>query len=276
MQAGWFGKVYPSGLLLPDWMKSIAMTATAIIYTPFGFAVAADGFQRWENLASRDDFIRQSETDAAQKIFEFSDAEVSLAYLTRGHVANKDRSFDIGAALGEALHTSRGTASVDPYTFLQPIALSLERYICAAKIDGRIEEYPETYIDMFGYINHVEFWTELQFFRFPNSHNGSLHAINPRQMWPWVCLFSGSMIVRDLLLQGHPLFCHFCNFTRQSLQEAARHVNGYVEACCSEVARQFDPECKEFGGHIHVATVDPRCGFRWFKPPVNVRGSDGR
>lgn len=245
------------------------MTATAVMYTQFGFALAADGWQLWENAPTRDDFIRQSESRSFQKIFGFGADGIALGYFVRGHIANKDRSFDLAAALEKEL--ARRTLSVtDLETFLRTLGTGLEEYIRRAGSEGRIDEYPEAYVDLMGYIRGQPFWVELQFLRFGNFNTGTLYNISPRPMWPGACLVSGSLTIRDLIVQGHPAFSRFCNLFdyKESLEKSARYVKGYVEACCSPIAAQFDPDCAGLGGHIHVATIDPSHGFRWVVPPL--------
>jgi len=51
-------------------------------------------------------------------------------------------------------------------------------------------------------------------------------------------------------------------------RENLRAAKGYIEACCSPVAVEFDGECEMFGGHIHVATITPQKGFRWIIAPI--------
>jgi hypothetical protein len=273
--SNYFGRSYPLGLLVPCWMKAITMTATATMYTQFGFAIAADGRQRWGNIPTRDDFIQQSESDTVQKIFAFSSNGVVLAYFIRGHIANRDRSFDLETALEKELAPWRAASITDLAAFLRTIGTGLEQYIRLAHSEGRVEEYPETYIEFMGYLGTQPFWVELQFLRFGNVNTGLLYELSPRTMWPGACLVSGSLIIRDLIFRGHPAFSGFCNLFdyKKSLEQAARYVNGYIQACCSPIAIQFDPDCAGLGGHIHVATVTPESGFQWFVEPVQKRES---
>src|ERR1700680_478732 len=87
------------------WFNAIRMTATATIYTPFGFAIAADGLQRWGHQPTRDISIIKNEGDTVQKIFEIEQKCVALAYLLRGDIANRDRSFDLGSELRSQLNS---------------------------------------------------------------------------------------------------------------------------------------------------------------------------
>jgi hypothetical protein len=265
MQEGWFGQVRPSGWMLPAWAKPIVMTATATIYTQFGFAIAADGWQRWENLQTRDDAIRQGESDSVQKIYGLNRDGDALSYLVRGHVANKDRSFDLGRELEKLSSVWRKSTERNPFTFVQWASTKLEEYVEAAKAEGRVEEYPGTFIDFTGYASAQPFWIELQFLPFHNPHTRRLYEISPRSIWPGCCIVSGSLIIRDLIFQDHPSFSTFCkpfDYTR-SLDGAVGFVKGYIQACCSSAALEFDPTCDQLGGHIHVATITREQGFQW-------------
>jgi len=269
MQANFFGNSRPMAVLTPPWMKATTMTATATIYTPFGFAVAADGNQRWENLATRDDFIRRSESDKVQKIFEFSSMNSTLGYFIRGHVANRDRSFAVDVELKNHLASLR-SQSLDAFGLINTVSSHLDGYIKTAKNEKRIEEYPEIFIEFFGYVGGEPLWVELQFLHYPPGHRGLLCEIVPRNLRPGACLVSGSLLIRDLIFQKHPLFFPFCapfDYT-ESLDQATGFVKGYIEACCSPDAPRFDPDCESLGGHIHVATVSPQGGFRWVVAPI--------
>jgi hypothetical protein len=268
MQAGYFGSSRPSGLLVPAWMKSITMTATAILYTPFGFAIAADGNQLWQDSRTRNEAIRQDERGAVQKILDFSGKHGALAYLARGDIANADRSFDLGSELKKqlALQTSKEFPKL--HELLEAVSMNLENYIEAAKTARRLEDYPSTFVDFVGYFNGQPSWMEIQFFRVRHPRTGALWAVMDRDFWPGHCIVSGSVILRELIAQGHPSFSGFCQFDyNRSLADAAGFVRGYIEACCSPVGLEFDPECEGLGGHIHVATLSPEDGFRWAIEP---------
>jgi hypothetical protein len=262
MQVSFFGTYGPSGSFPPPSVRSTEMTATAIMYTQFGFAVAADGRQRWENQATRDEYVRQSESETTQKIFSFTRGNTSLAYVVRGHIANRDRSFDMGFELQNQLDSWRfGDANLGG--LLQRTAVNLETYIKTAQRNLQIEDLPTTFMDLLGYIGTQPFWVELQFQRVPNPRTGRLFEINSRPLPHGFCIVSGSLIIRDLIWHGQ--FSEFCDTVnyRRSLQDAIRFVKGYIDACCSPMALQFDPTCEEFGGHVHAATIVPMGGFRW-------------
>ena len=270
MQANFFGSSRPSGLLMPPWTKAITMTATATVYSPFGFAVAADGRQRWENFATRDEFIRQSESEHAQKVFRFTSASSTLAYFIRGHIANRDRSFDVGIELQQLLPSMAKGESRDANDLATGISSHLDRYVKTAMHEQRIETYPQIFIDLLGYIDHQPAWVEIQFFPVSRHQKGPLYEIQHRSIWPGLSIVTGSLVIRDLIVANHPMFSRFCGpfDYRKSIDQAASFVQGYIEACCSPEALEFDRECEMFGGHIHVATITPQEGFRWVVAPI--------
>jgi hypothetical protein len=169
MQKGFFGSSHPSGLLVPWGTKRIIMTATTITYTPFGFALAADGRQRWGHEPTRNEAVRQSENDYIQKIFEVHAGNHNLlAYMIRGDVANADRSFDLGMELEKqaALHKRSKFAGL--LELVQAISADLKNYIEGAKEGHRIQDYPATFIDFIGYFDGLPSWIELQLLRVRN------------------------------------------------------------------------------------------------------------
>jgi hypothetical protein len=237
------------------------------MYTPCGFAAAADGLQPWGNPETRDETVQNNEIDSVQKVFAFRGAGIVAAYIIRGAAANKDRTFDLALALKSMLFEWRNKPIADVGLFLKQLSVGLEHYIFSAKKKSRIKDFPESFVDFIGYIGEDQFWIELSFHA---PRDGLLSTLTPRDAWPGDCIVSGSLIIRDLIFQRHPRFAHFCDpFSyKRSLGHAANYINGYVEACCSQAARDVDPECEAFGGHIHVATVDRTNGFRWVKPPL--------
>jgi hypothetical protein len=117
---------------------------------------------------------------------------------------------------------------------------------------------------------------EIQFFRVRHPRTGAVWAIMDRDFWPGRSIVSGSLIVGELIVQGHPSFSEFCQFDyNRSLEDAAGWVRGYIEACCSPVALKYDPGCEGLGGHIHVATISPQNGFRWVVEPLGQSSNTG-
>ena len=251
------------------------MTATATLYTPFGFAVAADGFQRWGHEPTRDRSVIEDESGSIRKIFEIKQEHVTLAYLLRGDIANRDRSFDLSWELGSLIASIGAAAFADCHQFVQALAKKLEDTILIAQADHRLDDdLPASEITFVGYFKDHPCWIDASFFRSRNPRTGSVFAVVPININPGFCFVSGSLLIRDLIQQNDHRFAPYClrfDPTR-SLEDAAGFFNGYIEACCSRAALFVDPECEGLGGHIHVATVAPENGFQWVVPPLEITG----
>jgi hypothetical protein len=56
---------------------------------------------------------------------------------------------------------------------------------------------------------------------------------------------------------------------RPGVDDARRYSVGFIEACCSQEARDLDPKIwAGVGGHIHAAQVTFQAGFEWVVPPA--------
>jgi hypothetical protein len=78
------------------------MTATVIIYTNQGFAIAADGLELWEDPDTHQRSLRPG-GDRIQKIFVAERKDATLAYILRGQIATEDRTFDLEAEVRNQL-----------------------------------------------------------------------------------------------------------------------------------------------------------------------------
>jgi hypothetical protein len=281
MQGKWFGGWTSEGRSgispLPNgrsiWFNASQMTATATIYTPFGFAIAADGLQRWGHQPTRDASVIEDESDAVQKIFMIRGEHVALAYLLRGDIANRDRSFDLGCELRSLITSVKAEAFTECRQFVQTLSGKLEDRILIAQADHRLDnDLPAAEITFIGYFKNDPCWIDAKFHRSRNPYTGTLHEVAPIKFYPGFCFVSGSLPIRDLIRKGDPRFAPFCaRFDyRRSLEDASGFVKGYIEACCSPMALLVDPSCEELGGRIHVATVTPEDGFQWIVEPIAV------
>jgi hypothetical protein len=235
------------------------MTATAITYIDAGFAIAADGRRRWGHDPTRDGSTRDSESDEVQKIFEIAGSRMTLAYTVRGHVANRDRTFDVTVELSRHIASLRGKRFWNCCGFIRALSDRLEQTIEQAKTLGRLEDYPATEICFVGYFKGNPCWVDVQFRPYRN-YLGSLYEMRSQDLYPGYFYVSGSPVVTELIRDGDTRVADFWKPPDDSapLKGAAELVKGYVEACCSEWALALDPEnCKEIGGHVHVATVTP-------------------
>lgn len=244
------------------------MTATAILYTGFGYALAADGRQRWGHAPSRDATARESEKESIQKIFKLETGQAVFGCALRGSVANRDRSFDLGVEFPNQIALLRREKFENGHRLVDALSTNIGDYIEAAREEQRIDGYPDVRITCVGYFNKTPHWVEVQFLP---SHNplGSLHWLNPTVPYPGLCVVTGSLLIRDLISHADPRFFEFYRPFDEtaSLQDAIEVVKNYIEACSSPMALEVDPSCEELGGHIHVATVT-HTGFKWEVPPL--------
>jgi hypothetical protein len=248
------------------------MTAIATIYTSSGFAVAADGRQRWAHEPTRDIAIRESESDTVQKIFAVNRERTALAYTMQGDIANRDRSFDFGVELRDQIVLLQTEEFVSCNHFVMTLAENLEKRIEGAMQDGRLEDqYPKVRVSFIGYFQEDPCWIDVQFLASPDFY-GRLYQLIHQSLYPGLGVASGSLLIRDLILGGDPRFAKFLKRIdhTMSLEDAAEFCRGYVEACSSRLALQLDPTCFDIGGHIHVATVTLKQGFEWVIPPLKT------
>jgi hypothetical protein len=262
------------------------MTAIAIPYTSFGFAIAADGRQRWADQFTRDNLVRAAESDSVQKIFEIKRKDAAFAYTLSGDVASRDRSFDLAIELQNQLAQIQRHRFFTARRFIETLSGRLESAVHLAMRQGRAEEYPACEITLAGYFRGQPRLVNIQFQR----HGGGLRCWNViRKPPPGLCFYTGSHLIANLVSQGDERFAQFCPplDEKASLQAAVEHATGYIQASSSALARQLDPECDSIGGRIHVATVTPpirslkariwrwitrrpapQTGFQWIRPPL--------
>jgi len=273
MQGHWYGGLSGKDNRLefpaPLWFRWIRMTATATLYTPFGFVVAADGRQLWQHKPTRDRAACESESDTVQKIFEIADRDASLAYVIRGDTVNRDRSFDVGIELRKQINLLHAEDFTNCRQYLQTVSVNLERTVETAREEQRIDGYLTTEIEFVGYFRGDPFCIEVQFRPFRDPRTGSLFEITRRDLYPGFYFVAGSLLIANLVAHGDPRFSPFCKpidheMHEMTLQEAADLANGYIKACASPLGLQIDPEnCSKIGGHIHIATLTPENGFEW-------------
>jgi len=292
MQEGkWFGGLCGNGgpLFTPSiWFRWLRMTATGIMYTANGFAVAAEGRQLWCHQPTRDHATRDSESERVQKIFPLEAGGLALAYVMRGDIANRDRSFDIALEINQISQCwwKRFAKCTD---FVKSLSATLEQAIRHAKRIGVLEDYPDSEISFVGYDNADPYWIDVRFSRY---NQGFRREIIPHQLYVGYAFVHGSPLIRDMISMGDPRFAQFIppmqDFNNPSLTEATNFMKSYIEACSSRLALQLAPEnCRKIGGHIHVATITPKgsfssrihkyivrdsqpTGFQWIIPPITA------
>jgi hypothetical protein len=263
------------------------MTATGIMYTAFGFAIAAEGRQLWAHQPTLDHATHDSESEHTQKIFPIEAGRIAMAYVVRGDVANRDRSFDIALEIKDQVRRCWWKRFTNPYHFVKGLSVDLEQAIRERKRSGILEDYPASEISFVGYDNTDPWWIDIKFSRY---NQGLRRELIPHRVYVGYAFVHGSPLIRDLISAGDRTFSEFIRPMQDgdnpSLVEATNFMKGYVEACSSRLALQLDPDnCRKVGGHIHVATITPRgsfslrirkyilrdsqpTGFQWLIPPL--------
>jgi hypothetical protein len=280
MQDGYFGGLL-NGFAISDPIWGVSMTATATFYTGFGFAIAADGRQRWEDAYTRDENVIVGEGEEFQKIFEILRNDATLAHVLLGSIANRDRTFDLGVETRNQIALLGHTQFDNCHYFLHTLADGLERTIKAAQRDGRLEDPPEAELAFIGYFKGKPCWIAIKFLPRPNP-TGSLYEVVQTRLYPWYGWVNGSDVLRRLISAGDPRLAQYfpqgyeLPHDGSSMQEAIAFAKSYVDACCSPLARALDPECEKIGGHVHIATVTPDKGFQWVIPPLRPATMESR
>ena len=271
------------------------MTAVAIVYTSFGFAIAADGKRSWSHAPN---YLSQKfESDAVQKIFSIESGSVALAYSIRGDTVSENGVWDIAAEIENVSKDLNPEHFRNSTSFLSELSALLQRRIEASRY--MTGGYPNTQLCFVGYFKDAASWVDVNFHLHVN-HLGQRYAIHSwqeqrgRPLEPGDTYLSGSEILTEMIKSLDPTASHLfrINDPEGSLEDAIHHTRAYVERCCSPLIRQLEPDgCKTVGGHIHVATVvkpvktsclsklfrkpqNPHGGFKWVTPPLGVISSN--
>ncbi|HUY12394.1 MAG TPA: hypothetical protein VMX16_02035 [Terriglobia bacterium] len=254
-------------------------TAIFRAYTSEGFVIAADGLRlRLSDLTIASETVR--------KIFSIEEPGRSLAYGMAGSIYTGDDSgaiFDFATEAERAAKALRNRRPGDLTRYVELFVRLVNKSYADAKQDGRISEYAtcpnvepsgegergNTVANMFfvGYYDgdpawsNVRFWHDNQRLRSPT---GYLKRLRRGQLE-----ISGSAKIANLLFEtDDPRFAEFRRPKPPkqedlTLSEAVEVAKGYIRACSSDAGRQADENCASIGGHLHIATVTPDCGFRW-------------
>ena len=275
-------------------------TALVHIYSEDGLVVAADGFN-----FMRSDAGMERTSECAQKIYELSgkDRHVACSLTGRVTIFNKadEKVFDFASACCDAARTVESAPARDANDLAAQILPLIQQRLTAVKESGKLDRYPSpmrrqvgqrgstmVHIHLDGYFNGLPFRAGIRFFH-DNQELGwepSLHELNPWRK----SLFYGLPTVTDLLLKTEDLrlekyrtpACRFVAARQNnpdiaiSLQDAIEAARNIIGACSDPVAPEIEGEAfQRIGGHILVATITPKDGFRWVPgcepiPPSDV------
>jgi len=238
------------------------MTATAHVYTTEGFVIAADGRQ---TLSSRLYGVDKVEiaSDRVQKIFEVTGKTFALACSIKGEIATRDRAFDLGKALKQAVERVRNNRIRSSALLASSIANELDAVIREAMLLGNLECCPTAEIFFLGYFKASPCWFEV-LVRPSVKAKGKLYHIEQRSLKVGLCVVSGSDTVKEAVELGfHDVpACKILPNDQTTLKEATEFATGYVNAAGSPWALSLDKGCIKIGGHTHAAVVLPPEGLR--------------
>lgn len=261
------------------------VTAIAIVYSKYGFVIAADGRSRWGEDEAADETTRARETDKQQKIFEAIGRERIFGYALTGAISNREGSFNlIDIALKQCAVLAPKTFS-GAQSYVLEFAQELKMALAAARKDGRLEQYP-TSIDTEAGDAKGNFLIAKIFFAGyfkgkPTQVTATLYhevqklrepKIDQTEFSPGGFVTNGADKIAELMFgKGDARFVKYKRpiHAAISLQGAGLFAKGFIEACCDPCAAEIQPLCKGIGGHIHIAEVTPRA-FRWRVPPISA------
>lgn len=233
------------------------MTLIATVWSPEGFAIAADG---WEFRRTSS----QTEIGDVQKIFytQFAN-ETGFAWAWYGATGfeSAGRRFDFKEITESVMSDLPDDAYLDnPENYFARIA----RKIYIELPNGlSLSDHPDAEVIFVGYLAGKPLWVEISF-----SHTETTFLPptikEPEPSPRYFHTFCGSHTVCDQMQRGgkltQPLY----------LSECISSVQTYAETCIQ--SRGTITDCQNFGGTVHIATVTKE-GFTWIKEPKNLSTS---
>jgi hypothetical protein len=251
-------------------------TAIVRIYTEEGFVIAADGRQ------VREDGLPFN--DGAQKIFPLCDERGSLAYAICGTTLmtsdddTNEPVWDLAAEMAHAIKSLSGRKSKNLFGYATRLSRPINRHLKEAKQNGNIAKYP-TETDMIDHDGSMiaEALIDGYYNGVPSRVSIKLYHRSQQLAEPEVfrdSIPTGSYVIHGSKLISesfrNPADRRFADYGQLAwtnspvtLSEAIKVSEGYIRACSSPEAIQMDAKCAGIGGHIHIATITPKDGFRW-------------
>jgi hypothetical protein len=239
-------------------MELRPMTAIACAYTPEGFVIAADGLRVDPNTG-------RDVTTIAQKIFPVAHVDFHGAYAWAGatNLFSPDRApFVVVDETVKAINELSEFTTRSATEYITRIGSGIYDRLVAYNRGARINSNlltkdGELFRGIFvGYIDSRAWLIQIGF---PVRCDALLPPVVDRvcESPHEFCVFSGSELVWNDVqsFMSEP----------SSTGEAANLVRGYIQACSAK--RNAYGDCKNVGGHIHIAVVTPN-GFHWDVPPI--------
>lgn len=266
------------------------MTAIGVFGTQSGFVIAADGRMRLDDAtrATAGPSLLSMESDETQKIFPIEGTDRALAFTMTGNIASDDLQFRMWEKARQITSGFAQKQFRDGRKYVNALSFLLNNEINTAKQAGiinfdRLKErehgngWSIAKLFVAGYFNHMP-WIIITEFYHANERK-SEYDINV--FWLNLPLLIGPQSIQESMYNHQFLPVDnsaFAQYIRSlppdpTLEEARELVTGYVEACCTPLARSMDPVCERIGGHIHVAQITPIGGFEWIISPKSHLGS---
>jgi len=219
------------------------------------------------------DRAKAAEGEDAEKIFPLRSNDKNIAYALAGNVANPDLPFDAVVECTRLAEEFRQRDIENQTKFVNGFSMALRERIQQQKhfpeIDKNangdwkiMELFFVGYLKAVPFVFHVEFFYSLASKPFAEFHS---QAMSPAG------LLYGSDVVRRAMyddfwnaVKPSP----FADFIQEphdirSLNQSHQFVEGYIQACSSELALKMDEaHCKKIGGRIRIAEITPS-GFKW-------------
>ena len=271
---GWRGDVGGNYAIRSPGGRLIRMpTAISILYTPPGFAIAADG-------RTRDSEDHSIVSDSTQKIFAVPGLQVGYALMGVIELSpegSKEITFDFRSEIAASIRGLEGRTFERLYDYATALAGPINKRLADARRNGMIGPYPVqpsqipgpglaiAHVFLNGYYGDEPSRVDVRFFH--EDQTLSDPHIKDEPAGP-LLMGPGALVHRIL---DDERFARY----RKSWD---RTLAGAVEICKNHILAFSSPEALEIdrdsslgvGGHTHIATITPRDGFRWAIPPKGI------
>lgn len=248
-------------------LSSLEMpTAIVRIYAEDGFVIAADGLQL------RDD---KPFSDSLQKIFPIEHEHVSLAYALCGTtIMTSERTgepvWNLEIEMAGAIKSLSGRESKNLAGYARRLSTPIIRRLEEATRNGHTGAYADkpTIADILidGYYKGVPSRVRVGIYH-RDQKLATPEVVRDSVQMGGYHIHGSKLITASFFDPDDQSFAGYGKPGRvngpMTLAAAIEIAAGYIRACSSPQALQMDRQCAGIGGHIHIATITPKDGFRW-------------